>query len=1328
MSKLSIRAFVLVGMMLFASASPLAQLTRADPEIELQVDMTHMILIPGESMNLTLTIENNGSSIETYDVATATTGLSSLWTAVPTSNSVSNVLPTYNATTTILVQLAETATPSDNGMFTITVSESDGSASTSIDVYVSVAIVYNPHLDATGVGDQGLLAIEPGQSVDVAISVSNHGSVMDSYLLEVGEEPDLTGWWENYSSSGQSNTSTAPPSWSASVSDVLLFGNSYTSANGLSSMLQELLRSADSPSNTSAFTSGGWKISDHWDDVNTSASQQNLSLATGVWDTVIVQDQSQVPGFYRTNSDWLASKNGSINLGERIDSEGAAMMLMMTWGRRSGDAMNPTLYPNYTVMQDLLEQGYIDYRDNVSLSTPADIYIAPVGLAFKHIHDSIVASGGNPLAPSSTFYGLYSADGSHPSTSGSYLSACVLFAALTGDSPVGLTDNTSLDATLRLTLQQTAAEVVFNGSSTYAYPWEASAAIAATNQHSGFPTGWEVRWLDDQVENLTANGQETATLRISIPSDASPGATGVRLYAGSLFGNLTTSTLMVIDVQADYDLQVDFLNSSDEFLPGQQTNSSLRLTNIGTTEASYDYALTVLSGPCSAALLAYESTIGISATEDVGFQVDVVSTANVGDVCSLRFTATLASDTSVTFVRDFSFEVDKKIAFVLQGPNGPKVIEPSTETTIEVRVFNTGTEAETFSLQVNSNASSPISLVLDSASSVSVPADASAVWTLKATASEGSLGAYERIVTVTHDSLLEQNLSLAFDVQPLASLNLQGPVDGRVVVQSGNNAAVTILIENDGTSDLLLETFTIAGLPGGVSAILPDVDQYSLEAGATHNVSFEVTASAATSARTDALTLRLYAGEIEALLVIELQVVDRTLAQLSPNTNQIIAGPSASTNVTIEVTNIGTLQDTFLLAIGAGETSNYFDVTLSKTSVNLGIGQSETVVLSVRETAIGASENGLPINIVATSTLDPESTDVTLLTLFPMTAGSDIEVYVDDTITEASDTLSGTLTVRNTGNSADSFSLSSVGLDCEIESSFLLQPGGRTSELPWTCDIPSNALAGTNAFSFRAISSARSDAVENEVVSFTIEATWDTNSVVRIDVANQDFSIPYLGGSSTTVTVTNLANIAISGKLTLVGIGEGVLDDRWNNTLGELTDAFSLEPGASEIFVVRMNSLTTDETDAEIRIRALVQIDGSSVNAESQPISIRVEGEPQAPEGVTLLGVELAKDTTLQLMATGYILFALAVVLLRLRKPRSAVEEIDDEPEEEEEETKQYALGPNECRMDTNRRISCPSCEARLAVPGGNEPPFRFTCPTCDSSIRVVEYGSAPKF
>ena len=234
MSKTHSRAVVLVLLMLAASASPLAFTAKADSTIVLSVDTPHMIVIPGESVNLSLVIENNGSSIESYSVESSTSGLSSVWSATPTAATVSNVLPTYNTSTTIVVQLLETATPSDNGMFTLIVNETDGAATSTIDVYVSVAIVYHPSIDASGVGNNGLLALQPGQSVDLQIPVSNLGSVTDSYLLSVQDEPDLSGWWANYTSNTGSNTTSTVPSWSMSVSDVLMFGNSYTSQNGLS--------------------------------------------------------------------------------------------------------------------------------------------------------------------------------------------------------------------------------------------------------------------------------------------------------------------------------------------------------------------------------------------------------------------------------------------------------------------------------------------------------------------------------------------------------------------------------------------------------------------------------------------------------------------------------------------------------------------------------------------------------------------------------------------------------------------------------------------------------------------------------------------------------------------------------------------------------------------------------------------------------------------------------------------------------------------------------------------------------------------------------------
>ena len=64
------------------------------------------------------------------------------------------------------------------------------------------------------------------------------------------------------------------------------------------------------------------------------------------------------------------------------------------------------------------------------------------------------------------------------------------------------------------------------------------------------------------------------------------------------------------------------------------------------------------------------------------------------------------------------------------------------------------------------------------------------------------------------------------------------------------------------------------------------------------------------------------------------------------------------------------------------------------------------------------------------------------------------------------------------------------------------------------------------------------------------------------------------------------------------------------------------------------------------------------------------------------------------------------------------------EPAPKKKETRQvkaHTLGKNECRMGSDHKITCPSCESRLGVPDDSVPPFRFTCPKCDTKIKVVE-------
>jgi len=150
-----------------------------------------------------------------------------------------------------------------------------------------------------------------------------------------------------------------------------VFGNSYTQQNSLDSLLQSILNSAGGNVSVSALTGGGMRLPQHFTNVNTSGNQWNTTLSNSGWDYVVLQDQSQVPSFPRNNTYWIDSKDAAISLADRIDDEGSEVVLLMTWGRRSGDAQNPARNPNFPTMQGNLESGYTDFQANMTANTNA---------------------------------------------------------------------------------------------------------------------------------------------------------------------------------------------------------------------------------------------------------------------------------------------------------------------------------------------------------------------------------------------------------------------------------------------------------------------------------------------------------------------------------------------------------------------------------------------------------------------------------------------------------------------------------------------------------------------------------------------------------------------------------------------------------------------------------------------------------------------------------------------------------------------------------------------------------------------------------------------
>jgi len=261
--------------------------------------------------------------------------------------------------------------------------------------------------------------------------------------------------------------------------DILMLGNSYTSTNSLAVRLDSILTDSGEDAVVTSLTSGGLKLNEHAERADTPGHSWNASLQQQ-HDYVILQDQSQVPGLSTETEYWQESLQGLEYLNQRIESQGGDTILFMTWGRKEGD----WLHPDFSSMQDSVSRGYEMYNENISTSD-RPTYIAPVGLAFKHIHDAVEASGINATDDGTAFSTLYSSDGSHPSIDGTYLTACVFHSTITGESSVGSAAPSQIAPWRALELQQAAADTVFNETLDYTYPWQIERSNVRFGPESG---------------------------------------------------------------------------------------------------------------------------------------------------------------------------------------------------------------------------------------------------------------------------------------------------------------------------------------------------------------------------------------------------------------------------------------------------------------------------------------------------------------------------------------------------------------------------------------------------------------------------------------------------------------------------------------------------------------------------------------------------------------------------------------------------------------------------------------------------------------------------
>ncbi len=324
---------------------------------------------------------------------------------------------------------------------------------------------------------------------------------------------------------------------------VLFIGNSYTYVNDLPQLLTDLAASLGDNVYHDDQTMGGATFQTH---ANNAATYTKIHA--NVWDFVVLQAQSQEPSFPDSQVD-TETVPYAIQLADSVYANYfcSEALFFMTWGREDGD---PQWGPisTYDGMQDRLRSAYMRMADSVQGA------VAPVGEVWRHVRTNYPGIQ------------LYSADGSHPSIEGSYLSACAFYAAIFRKSPVGAPFISSVDPTVAGQLQAAAEWVVLDSltqwnlrpisehtQADYSFT-ENLGEVAFQNESTKAQTyAWDfgdgqTSTDEDPVHMYAANGVYTVTLIAESPCD--------------------TDTM-------SYDVVINSLGIHDA------TNASLRLKNLG---------------------------------------------------------------------------------------------------------------------------------------------------------------------------------------------------------------------------------------------------------------------------------------------------------------------------------------------------------------------------------------------------------------------------------------------------------------------------------------------------------------------------------------------------------------------------------------------------------------------------------------------------------------------------------------------------------------------------------------------------------------------------
>jgi hypothetical protein len=223
---------------------------------------------------------------------------------------------------------------------------------------------------------------------------------------------------------------------------VLFIGNSLTSANNLPGMVANIAKSHGYKMVYESYTRGGARLAHHASDTNILQK-----LKEQPWDFVVLQEQSQFPGFaHKQLTTEVFPYAKRLSKAAKKAHQHTSVVFYMTMARRNGDPDNKHVSSElltYEGMQERVNGCYLEMAmDNHAL-------VAPVGELWKTIRER---------RPDLALY----SDNIHPNITGTYLAACVFYATFFQSPSTGSSVPREVNRSIAQPLQELVDRIVLD--------------------------------------------------------------------------------------------------------------------------------------------------------------------------------------------------------------------------------------------------------------------------------------------------------------------------------------------------------------------------------------------------------------------------------------------------------------------------------------------------------------------------------------------------------------------------------------------------------------------------------------------------------------------------------------------------------------------------------------------------------------------------------------------------------------------------------------------------------------------------------------------------